>query len=503
MSERINVDHAFDPEARKAQAELDAYIDSRPLEDHGADDSHYEATLNEGDYSSESLEQLAQRVAEARAQGDKTRAGDAEEAFFNKFAEYSDKYGWEEEVVDDSATGQLAVNKDAKLGRDTIDVRLERYSKIMYGADVSEERVEEARHEVEAAIEAAETADEVNTEAAAMEEEAAETDESVEAEPTPEETASEAPSIDDEIEAAKARLHADADARAAQAIDAINGTDQAKADRELLEPVSLDGLEPADADNDDELEPVSLDGLEPVDEPNETPALEGESIEEYEARNGVEAESDETAELEAQADEDGYVKPSRWQRIRRWMTPSGASANFAALSHTQRERLKERKHGRAAMIVGGLAVAGAGVAGYLLLKNGGHDGGNGGVGNWFNDLFDGNDTNPTNPVEPTTPTEPVEPPRGGNGLNWNDFDPSARNVTDGEGWYSTFQQMGIPEDNWSDILKDAGPKLGELGDAYYDDSAKEWRISNPGRLSGESLRVIAAAAKRDGVDLGA
>lgn len=157
MSETYNVNSAFDPEARQAQADFDAYMASRPYKDgrgnvHNPDtgdfinhedysqqhrDAHYEATQQEGDYSGESLEQLAQRVAAARAEGDKTRASDAEDAFFKKFAAYSAKYGWENEVVDDSAT-DLAIDKDAKLGRTTIDDRLKRYTAIMYGEEATE-----------------------------------------------------------------------------------------------------------------------------------------------------------------------------------------------------------------------------------------------------------------------------------------------------------------------------------------------------------------------------
>jgi len=153
MSERINVDHAFDPEARRAQTEFDAFVESRPYKDEKGDvhspedgrvvdndayhnakrDGHYETSLAESDYSGESLEQLAQRVAQARIEGDKTRTKDAEDAFFDKFSQYSEKYGWEEEVIDESATEQMHVDDSAKLGRTTINDRLERYAKIMYG----------------------------------------------------------------------------------------------------------------------------------------------------------------------------------------------------------------------------------------------------------------------------------------------------------------------------------------------------------------------------------
>ena len=193
MSERINVDHAFDPEARQAQAELDAYMDARPYQDDkgnvhepqsgkfanadnyhdGARNDHYDESLAEGDYEGESLDQLAKRVAEARKDGDKTRANDAEEAFMDKFYAYAEKYGWENEVIDDSANNQLAADKNAKVGRDTVDARLERYGKIMYGEAEAENEPAAATNEnaPETASEAAEVANDAKEVAESTEEE--------------------------------------------------------------------------------------------------------------------------------------------------------------------------------------------------------------------------------------------------------------------------------------------------------------------------------------------
>lgn len=78
----------------------------------------------------------------------------------------------------------------------------------------------------------------------------------------------------------------------------------------------------------------------------------------------------------------------------------------------------------------------------------------------------------------------------------------ARWVDPGEGWYQTFQELGIPQDHWSHVLESAGPKLHEQGLAYRMDDG-QWGISEPGRLSDASLRVIARAARRDGFDLAA
>ncbi|HEY0965608.1 MAG TPA: hypothetical protein VGE13_03960 [Candidatus Saccharimonadales bacterium] len=83
-----------------------------------------------------------------------------------------------------------------------------------------------------------------------------------------------------------------------------------------------------------------------------------------------------------------------------------------------------------------------------------------------------------------------------------DISHEARWVEPGEGWYQTFQDLGIPQDHWSDVLQDAGPKLQEQGWAYKMDDGT-WGISHPGSLSNESLRIIAKAAKRDGFTLAA
>jgi hypothetical protein len=156
MSEHINVDYAFDPEARQAQADFDAYLDSQPYKndkgkarhpltdkpinyDKYMDDrrtAHEHDSSAESDYSNESLTQLAERVARARSEGDRTTANDAEEVFFARFTADAEKYGWED---DDSADETASVNhpdvRDQPAGRKTIDDRLARYGKIMYGDD--------------------------------------------------------------------------------------------------------------------------------------------------------------------------------------------------------------------------------------------------------------------------------------------------------------------------------------------------------------------------------
>lgn len=494
MSERINVDQAFDPEARKAQADFDAYMDSRPYKDdngrvHDAETGnfanldavmeqrradHYDDSLTEGDYSNESLEQLAQRVADARAEGDTTRANDAEEAFFEKFNAYAEKYGWEDEKTDETATGQLAVDKNAKIGRDTIDARLERYGKIMYGETETEAQSKKEQEPEAPASDttesSVETPEPVTESDVAGESAEAETTTAAETEAEEATEPEAAPvTVDDEIAAAQQRLNEAADARAQKVIDDMNSTDQAKADRELLEPISVEGLDPIEDNGLDSR--VETEALDPID------------------TTGLEDIDDEDASDEVQ-------ERSRWRRIGARMSPAALAARLQTNRYYRqrdRERTQERNNNRKALLALGVVGAGLTIGGIYLANKYGLD---------FNGHHGGN-----------VPQDGFKVPRGdgvtyttgghggGNGLNWNDFDPSAQHVTRGEGFYSTFQQMGIPKEHWADTLNAAGPKLQKLGEAYYDNGAKEWRISEPGNLSRGALRVIAASARKDGVEL--
>ena len=72
------------------------------------------------------------------------------------------------------------------------------------------------------------------------------------------------------------------------------------------------------------------------------------------------------------------------------------------------------------------------------------------------------------------------------------------NVHPGEGWNETMKDMGIPQDKWADVLKDAGPKLHEQGWAYFDNAHDEWRISKPGHLSGSAVQALKEASAQHG-----
>jgi hypothetical protein len=71
-------------------------------------------------------------------------------------------------------------------------------------------------------------------------------------------------------------------------------------------------------------------------------------------------------------------------------------------------------------------------------------------------------------------------------------------VRPGEGWYETFQDMGIPQDSWANILKDAGPKLRDLGVADFNTSSNQWWISHSGNLPADALRTIADSSAKFG-----
>jgi hypothetical protein len=102
------------------------------------------------------------------------------------------------------------------------------------------------------------------------------------------------------------------------------------------------------------------------------------------------------------------------------------------------------------------------------------------------------DSAPNNPNVWETPADKMD---------WSDFARDARVVEAGEGWYQTFEEMGIPQDHWSDVLESAGPELQDQGWAYFDQSADEWRISQPGKLPPSALETIAEASRRDGFNL--
>lgn len=86
-------------------------------------------------------------------------------------------------------------------------------------------------------------------------------------------------------------------------------------------------------------------------------------------------------------------------------------------------------------------------------------------------------------------------------LDWSDFNADAHLVHAGEGWYETFDELGMPVEIRDRVLTDIGPKLKEAGWAYYDNSANEWRISQPGTLPVEVLKIIAKGSEQQNFTL--
>lgn len=108
-------------------------------------------------------------------------------------------------------------------------------------------------------------------------------------------------------------------------------------------------------------------------------------------------------------------------------------------------------------------------------------------------IADAHDAHPHNPNLPSH--------NDGNDILTN-LSHNARWVEPSEGWYQTFNELGIPQDNWQDVLQDAGPKLHEQGWAYRMPDG-QWGISQPGRLPDSALRIIAESSKDNGYKLAA
>ncbi len=88
-----------------------------------------------------------------------------------------------------------------------------------------------------------------------------------------------------------------------------------------------------------------------------------------------------------------------------------------------------------------------------------------------------------------------------NSTDWSKFSRSARHATYSEGWNNTFMEMNIPKDKWAEVLRDAGPRLQKLGEAYNDSRYNNLGISRPGPLSNDALEAIVSAARKNGVEL--
>lgn len=70
-------------------------------------------------------------------------------------------------------------------------------------------------------------------------------------------------------------------------------------------------------------------------------------------------------------------------------------------------------------------------------------------------------------------------------------------VARGEGWYNTFKEFGVSGGNRDDLLKEIGPQLEKMGEAYRMEDGS-WGISRPGELSDDASRLIVDTANEHG-----
>lgn len=70
-----------------------------------------------------------------------------------------------------------------------------------------------------------------------------------------------------------------------------------------------------------------------------------------------------------------------------------------------------------------------------------------------------------------------------------EFSSRAYMVDHGQGWYETFDRMGIPSSEQADLLKRVGPNLQTSGWAYLMEDG-QWGISQPGQLPQDVLEYI-------------
>lgn len=137
------------------------------------------------------------------------------------------------------------------------------------------------------------------------------------------------------------------------------------------------------------------------------------------------------------------------------------------------------KRTRKKTVLVGLGILALGAGGFYLASRG-HANPTDSI-----DLSDGNNLTPDNsemPPLPEPPPTPEAPPV--------EFGPDAYRVDPGEGWFQTFKDMGIPNEEWGSLLGKVGPQLQEAGWAYWDGAQGNWGISRPGELPQNVLDLI-------------
>lgn len=406
---------------------------SDPYEADLMNSAHTEA-LEENTLRDSSLDVLAKKVAEARQSGDATAAAHAEDLFFDKFTKLSEKYGWEED--DDSVNDTLRVDKDAKVGRSTIDDRLARYSKIMYG----EEADTAVNNPEVVAKEGTDKTDRTDNEPASAPEDQSDT-------------------------ASPAKANREPIARVSK--DGLEDLE----DSPKIPRVSTEGLEDDTSDNGTKIERVSTEGLEDDEVEPTSPAKNflGRAKRALEKGRGLYLRA---------AFELGHTLDLAKQELSK---RGGRKENETEEQYEKRMRRNGRN-----VALGIVALAGASLAAKAGAFDSLFDG---------NAHATGNRTGIDSGIE-----ELLDPSRGGGEqpLSIDDsnlYSGDALRIDKGEGFYQTFREMGIPRDKWQEVMDKSGPKLVRMGEAYRDPSIGGFGLNGDGRLSERALRTIADTAR--------
>ncbi|HTK39435.1 MAG TPA: hypothetical protein VL362_01050 [Patescibacteria group bacterium] len=480
-SAHIDVDAAFDSEKRQAQAEYNDYLAGRIYEDDNgrihepemnkfiknpneeSQDGYYNRLIEESSsvederFAGKSLKDLATMVRDARLSGDKTLENDARSVFDDKFIATAEKYGWE---------GKRE-NSDGSVDdrNDIADRKLAYYESIMdaQGSDTTDS-------------EAADTAT-ASTEATAATatdaEEPLEIDTSWKDEKDPGEDAA----LENEAEQENATEKTDTDEPleldTSWKDQKDPGEDAAlERDDEQAEAKTSDTKEPLDLDTSwkDEKDPGEDAALERNDEDD---ATEEEYVVTVDTRNKLN---------KANAELRNFVKnPTQYLRQR-----------LAELRGTPETR--DRRTRRARRILGVSAIAGMFIApAFVMSADSGQTAASLGARGTI--------------VQPGDRAEAIEHARQMRAGQHDSapqvkptdipkvYSPEARVAQSGEGWYQTFDEMGIDSDKQAEVLAEAGPQLKKMNLAYFDRTHNEWRISHKGTLPQEALDLIADTAK--------
>jgi len=191
--------------------------------------------------------------------------------------------------------------------------------------------------------------------------------------------------------------------------------------------------------------------------------------------------------------ESANAKPSLYNRIKSALDGKltalylklGSFGNKGELgeneSHEDREKYIKRQGRKRALGIFAVAAVSAGFTAYKMVK-GIDTGGSGGAQNSFQTGGSGGLTT----AHLDTIKEQVPGATGG----WSDsFSGDALRIDSGEGWFNTFKEMKVPQNEWQSLLEKVGPDLQSKGWAYQMPSG-EWGISKSGQLPEGVLQLI-------------